>query len=276
MSSMAGAANAQSEPPLPLAQLTRFLWANALALLVMAAALLMARRMAGAFAEPLPGGWLVVAALLLVGVVWLLRRINPVLGTEYLVLSTPKSRTAGAAIPGLAAALVLVAITLPGTPGLAVAVAWFLFIVAEAATWLPQLLRRNPMRIADRQRGVAMPQEGSEEQLESIPDAVVQQITRERTPEGDEAIHAVLRVPMEAGDNLAVAHLAFCPPLPGEPTLAAHVLDDSGAEPRITLAQSFGARIEVRMSRAGQSAASALIEVIGTARAEASGESSGG
>jgi hypothetical protein len=121
-----------------------------------------------------------------------------------------------------------------------------------------------------------MPQEGSEEQLESIPDAVVQQITRERTPEGDEAIHAVLRVPMEAGDNLAVAHLAFCPPLPGEPTLAAHVLDDSGAEPRITLAQSFGARIEVRMSRAGQSAASALIEVIGTARAEASGESSGG
>jgi hypothetical protein len=276
MSSMAGAANAQSEPPLPLAQLTRFLGASALALLVMAAALLMARRMAGAFAEPLPGGWLVVAALLLVGVVWLLRRINPVLGTEYLVLSTPKSRTAGAAIPGLAAALVLVAITLPGTPGLAVAVAWFLFIVAEAATWLPQLLRRNPMRIADRQRGVAMPQEGSEEQLESIPDAVVQQITRERTPEGDEAIHAVLRVPMEAGDNLAVAHLAFCPPLPGEPTLAAHVLDDSGAEPRITLAQSFGARIEVRMSRAGQSAASALIEVIGTARAEASGESSGG
>ena len=79
------------------------------------------------------------------------------------------------------------------------------------------------------------------------------------------SLHALVRAACEPGDRVAVVHLAFCPPLAHPPKLTAHVLDDSGAEAGITLAQPYGARIELRLPQPATAGQTVLVEVVGTA-----------
>lgn len=66
-------------------------------------------------------------------------------------------------------------------------------------------------------------------------------------------------------DRLAIIHLAFCPPLAERPELTAHALDMDEADVRITQAETFGARLEVRLPAVAQAERSFLIEVLGSA-----------
>ena len=91
----------------------------------------------------------------------------------------------------------------------------------------------------------------------------MQQLTRQQTESGGESIHAVLRAACEPGDSRVVVHLAFCPPLAKAPKLAAYPLDDSEAEAAITLAEAYGARIELRMPRPAVAGDQVLLEVVG-------------
>jgi hypothetical protein len=98
---------------------------------------------------------------------------------------------------------------------------------------------------------------------ESVPASLVQQLTRERTEDG-ESLHAIVRSSFVAGDRLAVVHLAFSPPLTKAPQLAAYAIDDSGAEARVTAAETYGARIEVRLPQPAADGQTVLIEVVGS------------
>jgi hypothetical protein len=96
-----------------------------------------------------------------------------------------------------------------------------------------------------------------------IPEGLVQQVTR--VLEGErESIHALVRAEIAAHDRLSVVHLAFCPPLAARPELTAHAVDADDAEVRITQAEAFGARIEVRLPKVDKSARSVMIEVLGS------------
>ena len=97
----------------------------------------------------------------------------------------------------------------------------------------------------------------------------MQQLTRHRTESGGESIHAILRASCEPGDARVVIHLTFCPPLARAPKLAAYPIDDSGAEAAIALAESYGARIELRLPRPAAAGDQVLLEVVG----EAAGDS---
>jgi len=247
-----------------------------LALLVLilgAATTLMMRRLSGALIIPLRGGYIVLAALILECLIVLYRCFFS--GTEFLVLSTryvprwPRSLPAPAIfsliIPGLTAFMLLASLTIRGTPLSALFLAWLLLIAAESIQWLlyfrPELTHYSASAVFRPARHSAAEAEQSE-----IPPGLIQQVTR--TLEGDrELIHAVVRVKIAANDRLAVVHLSFCPPLAALPQLSAHSLDADEADVRITQAETFGARLEVRLPLANNTPRTVMIELLGAVTA---------
>src|SRR5262249_25283923 len=113
----------------------------------------------------------------------------------------------------------------------------------------------------------ALPDAADEES--EMPAGLVQQVTRVRDA-NCESIHALVRAEIPAGDRLAVFHLAFCPPLARSPELTAHAMESGdelaaqGVEVRITQAELFGARIEVRVPYSVDQPQCVLGEVLGS------------
>jgi len=247
MRSTAGANFRTFELPVIGRQLAVVVCWTAVVLLAATASLFLIRRLSGAFVEPLGGLQLLAATAILI------------LMTALIQFAAPRDRLA-LIVPAIAAAVGLTSLTLPGTQPWSVWLSWFALVMFQSAVLFVRLkqpwLKRPP---AARSPTIDGPAE------ESISDQLVQQLTRERTATGGESIHALVRVTCPPGDRLAVVHLAFCPPLEATPRLAAHVLDDSGAEVKITLAQTYGTRIEVRLPRAASNGSTVLLEVVGEA-----------
>lgn len=57
-----------------------------------------------------------------------------------------------------------------------------------------------------------------------------------------------IRIEFEAGQRETVVHLAFCPPLAGKPEIETEDLEGAGLEIRVAAAFPFGARLSVRRS----------------------------
>jgi len=248
-----------------------------LSLLVALSLVMLVRRLSGAFVQPLSGPAMVATAagLAIVAACVRLLAIGRFVPTPHFVLSAPYETNIGArtsfwtfVVPGLAAILSLAAFTLRGTPALAIAIAWFLVIAGEGVSWLatlrPELLR--PQR---RRQHVAASRAVAEDEIVDEPEAelpagLVQQLTRVREDDR-ESIHALLLAEIPPGDSLAAIHVAFCPPLEATPELTAHALDTDDAEVRITQAETFGSRIEVRVREVASEQRSVLVEVLGSA-----------
>ncbi|HEX5105828.1 MAG TPA: hypothetical protein VFV87_18550 [Pirellulaceae bacterium] len=269
----------------PLA-LRQALGLTALGLLVFLAVLFCTRRLSGALAVPLGGAGLIAAAVAVGGlaavgrVLALAARRGSALpktsSTEYSVLSTQYLAAnpgehpfhasllrlaAHVVVPSLAATVFLASLTSREAPAWAVAIAWFLLVASEGTSWLVLSRRRSAARARSRweteQTPVAEPDE-------SIPANIVQQLTRTREGEG-EALHALVRARIPAGDTQAVVHLAFCPPLASPPELTAHAIDADDIAVRITTAETYGLRLEVRSAAKASADKSVLVEVIGRA-----------
>jgi hypothetical protein len=233
-----------------------------LSLLIALALVMLLRRFSGAFVQPLNGFTLVVVAAAMAIVAAAVRLML----LESLTNAEPTTNSLLFALPGLSAAILLTALTLPGTPALAIALAWFLLIGSEGLSWLavcrPELLRRvSTSRVAPNQTVSA--QSVAETDVE-LPAGLIQQLTRIRE-NGRESIHAVLRAEIDPGDRQGALHVAFCPPLDAKPELTAHTLDADDADVRITQAETFGARIEVRFPAVAALKRTALVELLGTA-----------
>jgi hypothetical protein len=161
------------------------------------------------------------------------------------------------------AVLILGSLTLPGTPVVGVIVAWLVLIAGEVAQGLfyfrPELWKRwtaRPAAVSDSRSNPAA------EEAE-IPAGLVQQVTRVREGER-ESLHALVRADIAGGDRLAVLHLSFCPPLAEALELTAHAVDAENVEVRVTQAEMFGARIEVRLPREEAEPRGVMVEVLGT------------
>jgi hypothetical protein len=270
MSSTAGAAR-QSEVANDR-ELIVALWLVLLALACVLAVFLTWRRLAGALVQP-PSGWvLVTAAFALASFValsrWAIARCEGTpASSQYLAFSTRLAHTLSLppsnnishcvfAAPGVVAIALLAALTLPGTPALGIAAAWFVLIGQESAGWL---LRRQTFRRAVSQ---------ASDELE-IPAGLVQQLTRVREADR-ESIHALVSAEYAPLDSLAIVHIAFCPPLASRPTLTAHAVDADVTDVRITQAETFGVRIEIRRPHVTPQPQSVVIEVLGWATARES------
>jgi hypothetical protein len=147
-----------------------------------------------------------------------------------------------------------------------VAFAWLALVAGEVAQGLFHV-RPDLWRLSIAQPGTvsASMSRTSAEEAE-IPAGLIQQLTRVR--EGNrESVHALLRTEIPSGDRLGVFHLSFCPPFNEAPKLTAHAVDTENVEVRITQAESFGARIEVRLPREETAPRGVMIEVLGTVTA---------
>jgi hypothetical protein len=236
--------------------------AQALLSLLFALSLVMlTRRISGAFVQPLSGPGIIAVAAGLVFVAGLVRILI------VRVLDKGGTSLAVFVLPSLAAILLLASLTLSGTPAVAIAIAWFVVIASEGASWLvayrPELLKRERRRQHVAASRITTDEIDVEPEAE-LPAGLVQQLTRVR--ENDrESIHALLLAEIPPGDRLAVIHIAFCPPLEAAPELTAHALDTDDADVRITQAETFGARIEVRVREVASEQRSVLVEVLGSA-----------
>jgi len=82
---------------------------------------------------------------------------------------------------------------------------------------------------------------------QAVSEQTVQHIIRTRSADGKEKLTGWLRLDFAPGQRTAVAHVAFCPPLDGQPVLT--VRQRSGPACRVKTAQvvPFGVRVELRL-----------------------------
>jgi hypothetical protein len=254
-----------------------------LGLAIAFAALLIVRRISGAFFQPLSGVTIVTIAALVELAVVSFRRLAIRAGfttAQYSVLSTQYS--VAYVLPSVLALLTLISLTIPGTPLLALMLAWLIVLAGEAAqlhfhfrpSWA-STLSPPPLPAPPAPIPPPLPSEIETELAEAeftetetaeaeIPAGLLQQVTR--VLEDDrESIHALVQANIAANDRLAIVHLSFCPPLANRPELTAHALDMDDADVRITQAETFGVRLEIRLPKVASAERSFLIELLGSA-----------
>ncbi|MHB8973250.1 MAG: hypothetical protein ACYC3X_16735 [Pirellulaceae bacterium] len=92
-----------------------------------------------------------------------------------------------------------------------------------------------------------------------LPSDVSQQITRTQSRQAGDAMAGVLRALFQPGERSQNLHVAFCPPMPGRPTV--EVIQLSGPRTRVKAAdvQSFGVRFDLRLVAASQQQENVLI-----------------
>lgn len=238
-------------------------------------ALLLTRRLTGHFTAELsvlpflPVSALVLAAVAaprLVGAWLTVPRGNGALRAVLLVLPAMAIFMLGAALSHL---------TAPFWP---LVMLWLAILAEEGACWVlyfrGRIGHRRPRTIATHPPAAApQPQQQpidviqqrlAEPQLEtndeSIPENVVQQLTRVREENGRESLHGILRGSFAAGERTQNLHVAFCPPLAGVPQFSFEQVDGPPASIKAAQVESFGARLEVRLDAALDEPADVLVE----------------
>jgi hypothetical protein len=247
--------------PAPRRELLTALLVGGLAALTVVVLLLLARRMAGALVQPLGGLELVAVASL-----GLLLTTGWRLGWQARGSSKSSLARAAPALPGIALFLLLCVLTLPGTAPWALMLTWLSFLAGETVWWWTAYATLRPPAT----RGTVPPgsifqpaavdHDASNES--PLPSDLFQQITRYQEGE-QERVAVMLRISFSAGQRVAVAHVAFCPPLFGITQLAAETTDGPSATVAITHSQSFGVRLEVRLEEPADEVCAVVVEVEG-------------
>jgi hypothetical protein len=94
---------------------------------------------------------------------------------------------------------------------------------------------------------------------------VLQQVTRLRTAEGNDAVRATLTAEFAPGDRQTTAYVGFCPPFELLPEVEANIADDSEADVKLTQVLHNGAQLEVRLSEPAEEATAVSIELFAIA-----------
>jgi hypothetical protein len=235
------------------------------------AATLAVRRLAGGFTAELAGGELLLLTLLTVGTLGGLRKVRLRLA---MTASQRRREIAAQIIPTAAAVLIALAVTSPESPLWAVVLLWTALSVEETWFWSGSMLRARteaPGSSGSAEAGDAgvgevfrttasraayavdrnttpTPDDEEPEECEFPPEHL-QQLTRYRDEAGAEVIHGRLRAEFAAGQRVHHLHVAFCPPLAAAPEFAVEQLDGPDAALTAGQVETYGARIDVRLSQ---------------------------
>ena len=201
------------------------------ALMLVIAAFLLARRVSGAIETPLAPLPLVLTASGLLA--W---------------ASAVRLRLGDRRVDWLAAtvlALSAVACSFPGHRP----IDWLVWLTVFAAYGLIPTRRTSPAIESDK-----------------TAEHVLQQLTRSRTADGCEAIRGTLVAEFAPGERTATLHVAFCPPFERLPSVEAEAIDSSACDVKLAQVLHQGARLEARLSRASSAAQHVTIEILATDR----------
>ncbi|MFV1967033.1 MAG: hypothetical protein ACC628_16525 [Pirellulaceae bacterium] len=247
-----------------LEMLLRAIWFAACGLLLLLCAFLALRRASGGLQQPLPS-----VHLLVVGLTAGLTAS----GLRLLAVTVPATSASRGVrwarhVPlSLSLLCLAVALTLPGSSSWALAVFWGVLVLEEAAWWYAGL---RPMRRphagpppdggagagheappADRNTtGIphALPLEAATDGAVILAPEMTQHTTRSRTPGGGETISGLVRGDFQPGERTQNLHISFCPPLASRPDLEAHQVEGPTAKIKAAQVESYGARLELRLT----------------------------
>ena len=211
------------------------------------AALLAARRLAGALTAPLPAGPLLATAALAGAIV-----LGGRAAWRRILVESPtakqRAQTRLLAWTGtLALWLLAVGCSHPATR------------LVDWVAWLPLLMADQVLR----QGFLGGREERAKPQAVGGGD-VVQQLCRTRGADGGESIQGTLRAEFAAGQRHAALHVGFCPPLARLPQVDAEPGDGPDASVRVVQAFAHGARLEVRLADPAEEACTVLVEFSAT------------
>jgi hypothetical protein len=258
---------------------------SAIALMLMMGAGLLARRLGGAFIQPLDEVSLVATALLLaigslcIRILWntLLREWSGAAELWFVFV-----------VPSLAVLCFAFAVSLPDVSTRGFWAFWAILAIAEATgMWLvwrcvatsqresreepgPQTTTgeaapstRHPLDDPDRRLRFDAPHQPSPL---ALPRNVSQQLTRASDEQGVDVLFGVLRGTFAPDQRAIRLHVSFCPPFETMPDISIEQTD--GPEVRITVGQiqTFGARIEARLTSVFQESQDVLLEIFARER----------
>jgi hypothetical protein len=95
---------------------------------------------------------------------------------------------------------------------------------------------------------------------ESLPLGLVQHMTR-RIDGDRETVVCLMRATFEPGQRQASLHASFCPPLEADPLCECEQVEGPEAAIKLTQAESFGARVELRLPRRPETGVSVVIRI---------------
>ena len=229
------------------------------------AIVLVVRRLAGQW-QPLPALTLLGAGVVLVILAQLWRMGWQANAT---VSGSTWHPWLGRIAPGMVLFLCAVSFSIPGTSLWALVLFWLLLVGAEsfgARKYLQQRNRHEVATLSPNDGATDEEEETEQESGELLPTGVSQQFTRHISA-GVETVTCLIRVPFAVGEQTHTVHVAFCPPLAGELISRCEHVDGAACETKISLVESFGARLDVK--RRGpltlEDEAVVLLEVCGAA-----------
>jgi hypothetical protein len=104
-----------------------------------------------------------------------------------------------------------------------------------------------------------------EEEFEGLPADVQQQMTR-TVEDGVDTLSVLQRVHFEKGERTTNVHISVCPPFAATPTsVEAFLLEDADVEIKIAEKQSYGIRLELRLTGKDEAAFDATVQCIAEA-----------
>jgi hypothetical protein len=255
-------------PALTATTLRRWLALFAVSLIAATAVVLLARRIAGALAEPLSALPLIATAAILVG-------------TAAAIRTQVQQRSIAVL---LSAGLIAIAtsLTLPGSSWLGLIVLWLSVVGEEVWAWRPRDVRpANHIDVAWR-HAVDLPDSPKPQLVapklslvDEIADAtepwtdeatpadwtnsnLTQQLNYRRTAEGM-SIEGWARAEFADGQRTATLHTAFCPAFSRAPQVEGEPLDGPDCEIVPTVTLPWGVRWEVKLDRAAKEATSVVL-----------------
>jgi hypothetical protein len=260
---------------IPSQNLHRYVAGIVLGLLSTTALILVARRLAGALANPLePATLLIVAAMAATTAVAIrLSWLSPPLGDSLPGIDRAVMILTSLAVAGLGAGLCL-----PGTSAVGMFLLWTLLGAEESWAWgwrIRHGFEPGPSAARPSVRtdlAHAGPTHHSRSSITSraapivdaedvvLPKNVTQQLTRSQAADGAEELSGWLRIAFVAGQRTGSLHVAFCPPFAATPELAVEQLD--GPEARMKTAQlmPYGARLDLKLASAAEQPTTVLLQ----------------
>ena len=231
-------------------------------LLAGSALLLPLRRLAGGLSTPLSPLGMMLVVVMLVAVATAFRWATDATGVavgDRRRLQFWLSRLA----PGVAMVLVGWAVSLPGSSWYGLSLMWFVIVavvglsvvvrgpVGQKRTAIAGQLAAKPSIRFD-------PPEVSEPHV--LPAELSQRMDRGRGDDNHDVCHGHVRSSFQDGQRTDTIHLAFCPPFLNTPNLHVEQVDGPDVQIKATQILPYGARVELRLVKAGKQPAQTVIE----------------
>jgi hypothetical protein len=228
-----------------------------LGLLVAAALMVVARRLAGALANPLEPA-VMFATGVLVAMASTAIRIGWLRSTT--VCPTPRLDRTIMIVTSLAVLALGIGLCLPNTPLVGMSLLCTLLLAEEVWAWAWYRPKRGQNCFSPAQMPTPVPA-GTINSSDPFSAAeVTQRLTRSQTADGAEELSGWVRMAFAAGQRTGNVHVAFCPPFEATPELDVEQID--GPEARIKTAQlmPYGARLDLKLAATAEEPTSVVLQ----------------